>query len=288
LNWAADSVGVDPTILSVRALHNDQGPWRLIVDVRGRRERLVLRSLTPRIDAEMIATGAAALEVAQSCGLPAPRLLAKDLDGSTTGAPATLETFVAGSTSWPRAVSLSRLRAAGAALAQVHAIPLAPRPDLPLRTRPIAVDDFAGDRRQGDMVTSPLLRMADDWIQRMPQPQGATVFVHGDVWPGNMTWIGETTCTLIDWKTAGVGDPGVDIGELRKQIAITYDLEAIAGIVDGWEQATGRSATNVAYWDAVAALNTPTDLGPAITKKRDAFLQAALDRLSSDNWASPP
>jgi aminoglycoside phosphotransferase (APT) family kinase protein len=267
----------------MRALHDDQGPWRLSVDVRGRREHLVLRSLTPRIDAEMIATGAAALEVAESHGLPAPRLLAKDVDGSATGAPATLETFVAGSTTWPRKVPVSRLRAAGAALAQVHAIPLAPRPELPLRTRPIATDDFARDRRQDHMETSPLLRTADEWIQSMAQPQGTTVFVHGDVWPGNMTWIGDTSCTLIDWKTAGAGDPGVDIGELRKQIAITYDLDAIVGIVDGWDQATGKSATNVAYWDAVAALNTRTDLGPVTTKKRDAFLRAALERLSSDD-----
>jgi aminoglycoside phosphotransferase (APT) family kinase protein len=269
-------------IVSVRALHDDQGPWRLSVDVGGRTEHMVLRSLTPRIDAELIATGAAALEVAQSHGLPAPRLLAKDVDGSATGASATLETFIAGSTTWPRALPVSRLRAAGAALAQVHAIPLAPRPDLPLRTRPIAVDDFARDRRQGDMATSPLLRMADERIQAMGQPHGTTVFVHGDVWPGNMTWIGDTSCTLIDWKTAGAGHPGVDIGELRKQIAITYGLNAIVGIVDGWEQATGKSATNVAYWDAVAALNTPTDLGPVTTKKRDAFLRAALARLSSD------
>lgn len=222
----------------------------------------------------MIATGAAALEVAQGHDLPTPRLLAKDLAGYATGVPATLETFVAGSTSWPWATS--RLSAAGAAVAQVHAISLEPRPDLPLRTRPIATDDFAKDRRQGDTPTSPLLRMADELIQSMNRPQGPTVFLHGDVWPGNMAWIGDTDCTLIDWKTAGVGDPGVDIGELRKQIAITYDLEAIAGIVDGWERAMGRSATNVAYWDAVAALNTPTDF---LAGKRDAFLRDALERL---------
>ena len=191
LCWVADSIGSDATIVSVRALHGDQGPWRLSVDVRGRREQLVLRSLTPRIDAEMIATGAAALEVAQSHELPAPRSLARDLDGWAAGVPVTLETFVDGSTTGPRALSVSRIRAAGAALAQVHAIPLAPRPDLPLRTRPIATDDFAGDRRQGVMVTSPLLRTADEWIQSIDQLRGTTVFVHGD--GGRATWRGSAT-----------------------------------------------------------------------------------------------
>jgi aminoglycoside phosphotransferase (APT) family kinase protein len=83
---------------------------------------------------------------------------------------------------------------------------------------------------------------------------------------------------LIDWKTAGVGHPGVDLGELRKQMAIYYGLDAIDAVVDGWELASGRAATDVAYWDVVAALNTRTDLG-SVTGKRDAFLRDALERL---------
>ncbi|MDT5018173.1 MAG: hypothetical protein QOD39_4333, partial [Mycobacterium sp.] len=272
LRWAADSLGGNAIIESVQALHDDQGPWLLRVAVRRRTEHFVLRSLTPRIDAEMIATGAAALEVADSNSLPAPRLIAKDLAGTASGAPATLETFVVCSTVWPRAISVSRLHTAGAALAQVHAVPLTPRPDLPLRLRPIAVDDFAKDRRQGDMATTPLLQTADEWIRSILQPQGHTVFLHGDVWPGNLAWIDNTHCILIDWKSAGAGNPGVDLGELRKQVAIAYGLDQIDAVTEGWQQATGRPATDIAYWDAVAALNTRTDLGPA-TPMRDAFLR---------------
>jgi aminoglycoside phosphotransferase (APT) family kinase protein len=280
LQWVAEAVGGE--VSSVRALHGDQGPWRIRVEVRARSEQVVLRSITPRIDAELIGTGAAALEVAERHRLAAPRLLAKDLDGQVAGAPATLETVIAGTTVWPATASAERLRAAGAALAQVHSIALEPLPDLPLRPRPIAVDDFASDRREGRMPTSSLLRTADDVIRSLALPQGPTVFVHGDVWPGNTAWTDDITCTLIDWKTAGVGDPGVDIGELRKQMAITYGPEAIAGVVEGWEQASGRRATTIAYWDAVAALNTPTDLGPQATARRDEFLRAALDRLSGE------
>lgn len=133
------------------------------------------------------------------------------------------------------------------------------------------------------MATTSLLQSADEWIRGLDPPRGPTVFVHGDVWPGNVVWTDDISCTLIDWKTAGVGDPGVDIGELRKQMAITYGPEAIASVVAGWEQASGRPATNVAYWDAVAALNTPTDLDrPAFTVRRDAFLRGALERLGGE------
>ncbi|MFD3405320.1 phosphotransferase family protein [Kribbella sp. NPDC058693] len=268
MEWVADSIG--GAIRSVQALHDDQGPWRVGVDVRGRERHFVLRSLTPRIDAALIATGAAALEVAEVHGVWAPRLVAKDLDRCVT-----LETVASGNTTWPRTLPVARLRAADAALARVHAIRLEPSPHLPLRIRPIAVDDFARDRRLGNLPTTPLLRQADELIRSLPQPQGETVFVHGDVWPGNLT----STCTLIDWKTAGVGNPGVDLGELRKQIAIAYGATA-PHIVEAWESASGRPATDIPYWDAVAALNTPTTLyNPEATARRDAFLRAALSQL---------
>lgn len=129
------------------------------------------------------------------------------------------------------------------------------------------------------MASSPLLRTADELIQSMPRPQGKTVFVHGDVWPGNVVWTSDRACTLIDWKTAGVGHPGVDLGELRKQLAIMYGADARRSVADGWEEASGLTAADLAYWDAVAALNTRTDIGPVESLRRDAFLRAALDRL---------
>lgn len=122
------------------------------------------------------------------------------------------------------------------------------------------------------------------------------MFVHGDIWGGNMRWSGDTCLALIDWKTAGVGDPGVDLGELRIRMAHQYGLDAAAHVLDGWERERGRQATNVCYWDAVAALNTPTDMAGwpgfdhhgdpvdrrVVTQRRDAFLREALDRLDRE------
>ncbi|WP_344147865.1 phosphotransferase [Kribbella yunnanensis] len=254
LEWVAGCVGGGAVVVSVRPLHGVQGPWLVTVQVGRRREDVVLRAVTPRVDAGMVATGAAALAVAEEFGVPAPRLLGVDLD-----VPATVETVV-GSTAWPERPDIARVHAA---LDRVH-VPLEARPGLPVRTRPIAVDDFARDRRVGAMPSTRLLRLADDVVRGMEVPQGPTVFLHGDVWPGNVAWAGGE-CVLIDWKTAGVGNPGVDFGELRKQMAITYGLRA-----------TGGSA----YWDLVAALNTPTVLDWAqATERRDVFVRDALGRL---------
>jgi aminoglycoside phosphotransferase (APT) family kinase protein len=76
------------------------------------------------------------------------------------------------------------------------------------------------------MPTAELLRRADERVHAIPVPTRPTVFIHGDVWPGNTVLAGDTVRALIDWKTAGVGYPGVDLGELRKQVAIAYGEEA--------------------------------------------------------------
>lgn len=128
------------------------------------------------------------------------------------------------------------------------------------------------------MRTTPLLRTADELVTTYGAPPGEPVYVHGDVWPGNLIWY-DDIAALIDRKTAGVGAPGVDLCELRKQVAITFGREAPAHVLDGWERATGTKAKHVSCWDAVAALNTPTELEGPATSRRDSFLREALARL---------
>jgi aminoglycoside phosphotransferase (APT) family kinase protein len=137
--------------------------------------------------------------------------------------------------------------------------------------------------------TSPLLFLADEVVRRHGRPSGENVLLHGDVWPGNLVWDGDTCVGLIDWKTAGVGHPGIDLGNLRFQADQFHGPDAAELVLEGWEDELGRRAADVAYWDAVAALNTRTDEAPAssgdqegaasATERRDAFLRAALEGL---------
>lgn len=258
----------------MRSLHGGESPWWVgLTAPDGSATSLILRSPSSRITAGQVRTNAAALVVAEKHGLPAPRLVA-------AGAAVSLETVVAGTSDWPAAPSIELLRSAGAALARVHRIVLEPQPDLPFRVRPIAVDDFAGERRAGGMPTTALLQRADDRIRRTKAPDSPLGFVHGDVWPGNTLVLDGRVHALIDWKTAGVGHPGVDLGELRKQVAILYDDNAPGYVLEGWEHATGTRAAAVPYWDAVAALNTPTECySPHATRRRDEYLEAAIARL---------
>lgn len=335
VRWALETVGGDAKLIAATGLRDGGSPWQLDIRRGALSQRVVLR-VSGRVPRQLIATGAAALQLAELSGLAAPRLIASDLDGEVAGAPATLETVLDGSSTAPGRVSPDRLREAGAAIARVHAISCQPQRDLPLRTRPIQVDDHAMHRRWATLYQSSaarqrpvvvgalsqltgwdvdraqrvvegthstaLLQYADDRLKAAKNPQGGeTVFVHGDIWPGNMIWNGDRCVGLIDWKTAGAGDPGVDLGALRLEAALQYGPAAPHHVLDGWQCEAGRFATNVAYWDAVAALNTPTDLddwspgfdqfgqplpGAAVTARRNAFLRDALGQL--DGGLAPP
>ena len=320
LTWAASAVGAHAKVLAVEGLHDGSSPWRLRIDDGGTNREVILRA-AGWIPPHGIRSAAAALRLAEAFGLAAPRLIAADLDGRVSGAPATLETALPGTSESPRQVSVERLREAGAALAKVHAVRLDPTADLPLKVRPTSADDHAMERRWASLYRashpdekpavllalseltgwpvphvertleatgfSPLLQLADDRVRGVARPMVATVLVHGDVHPGNMRWDGDTCLALIDWKDAGAGDPGIDLSQLRMQMEIQYGPDAAEHVLEGWQVQAGRQAANVAYWDAVAALNTPAVLQgqrtpaqqSAATHRRDQFLRTALDRL---------
>lgn len=128
LAWAARCVDGDAGVLGYRALHDGEGPWLVRLSSPRRLTEVVLRAPTSRIDRDFIATNVAALTLAEKHALPAPRLIGADLGGQAAGAPASVETAVPGSSAWPARASADRLRAAGAAIARVHRIPLAPSP----------------------------------------------------------------------------------------------------------------------------------------------------------------
>ncbi len=231
----------------------------------------------------------AALDLAARHDLPAPRLLAAELAGDP---PAVLVEVLAGSSAIPAQPVTARLHALGRAAAALHAIGLEPGPALPRRDRPIATEDFAALRRQ--RPAQPLLMEAEERVAAWPVRE-ADVFVHGDLWQGNALWVGDQLTGLIDWDCAGAGPAGVDLGSLRCDAAVCFHLDAADEVQRAWEQAAGRPAVDSAYWDVVAALSTPPDMGwfpqalagqgradltqDVLVRRRDTFLRAALDRL---------
>ncbi|HEX3815326.1 MAG TPA: aminoglycoside phosphotransferase family protein [Mycobacteriales bacterium] len=329
LAWAAAAIDPAARVARTTSLHDGASPWLLEVRRGDQTDKFVLRVADcDRVWAPAIATAAAGLQIATQHNLPTARLIALDLDGTITGAPSLLETYCPGVSTPPP--DPKALFSAGVGLAALHTIPLAATPDLPVRWHHTPPDDHPGDRRwthryqqapeserrsvlaefveqhpwmspdraldrlRNTPVTALLLEAEQRIGHHHRPPDDVPVFLHADMWFGNTLWSDNHCLGLIDWKSAGVGHPGIDLGSLRLNAALIYGMSAAAEITRGWEETIGRKADAVAHWDAVAALYTPADVGalpaPAgreissveASRRRDAFLLDALDRLDNN------
>ena len=332
LAWASAVLGSEVTV--VRSLRLGGTPWLLqagdlrVSDLQagglragGRNSgglraggrNVVLRVIAARRAGETETEIAAMTHVARvaQAGLPVPELLGYDL-AEQTGYALMLTGQVAGSGVIPAEPDPERLRALGAVAARISSVTLSPTRALPVRYRPIEAEDFARLRRE--QGASDLLRAAEAAVARADAAaaagtsaagagadDGRAGLVHGDLWYGNTLWDEDGRLTaIIDWDCAGVGPAGIDLGSLRCDAAWCHGLAAADDILRGWEAEAGRPARDVAYWDVVASLSSPPDMGwfpesmaaqgrPDLTRevmleRRDAFLAAALSQLGAGSY----
>lgn len=294
LDWVAGLFGGDAVVRVVRGLRAGDNPWLLRIEQDSRTTEAVLKTVNPARPARLF-TEIAALRLAEEHGVAAPRILGYDTGDAGSGSVALLQTVVPGRSAIPIEPTTPRLREMGAVAASLRTITVEPSPQLPVRTRPITARDFARERATGSDPGTALLRHADERLRRHPVPVGTRVLVHGDLWQGNLMWTGDAVTGLIDWDMAGVGDNGIDLAALRLDAALVFDMGAADQVLAGWTDVTGVAPPALAYWDAVAAQNLPSDLAlflatihaqgrddlsaAVLNARRDAFLSAALDRL---------
>lgn len=295
IDWLGRAVGAEVAV--VRGLRQGGNPWLVSLDMGSTVARAVVKEQVADSPGGVV-TEVAALAVSSANGIPAPRLIVCDRDGAAAGVPVVVESELPGGSQIPRVVSSDRLRSAGAAIAALHRVVLVPSAELPLRRRPIPVSDFIAERRSGTTSSTPLLDAAAAAIISLSEPGGAEVFVHGDMWHGNVLWDGERVSGFVDWDMAGVGHPGIDVSSLRLDAALLFGSGAADEVLDGWLDARGaRIFEALEYWDVVAAANTPTDLAVFVSafhsqgredldaallnERRDEFLGSALRRLRS-------
>jgi aminoglycoside phosphotransferase (APT) family kinase protein len=98
---------------------------------------------------------------------------------------------------------------------------------LPRRDRPIGGVDF--DRLRALAPVQELLVRAEH-ARNTYRPQSTDGSVHGDLWQGNSMWNGDRLTALIDWDCAGIGPAGVDLGSLRCDAGLCFDVAAIGDV----------------------------------------------------------
>jgi len=217
----------------------------------------------------------AALAVASTAALPTPELVAVDPDGEASGVPLVLMTWLPGNVVWDPRAPRPWLTRMAELLPAIH------------DAGPIGDDVgkyFNYEQRSYSppkWATNPGVWERAIELFHGPVLDTDRCFVHRDFHPGNLLWRRGRVTGVVDWQSACVGPPSVDIGHCRANVLgyapeladwFTYlaeqamgrpfhpwaDIAALIGMLDGLRttppRPAGRSATETAIEHAVQAL----------------------------------
>ena len=178
---------------------------------------------------------AAVLAFLDGVELPTPRLLAVDPAGDRAGVPSLLMSMLAGRVDWSPTDIDGWLRRLAEPLPVLHATPLPPRGTLPA---------FFGYAQRSYEPPS-WARRPEAWsraVEIFHGPGGAepTACIHRDYHPGNVLWQAGRVTGIVDWASASIGSPSIDVAHCRANLLGRFDVEVADRFTHHWEELTGR------------------------------------------------
>jgi aminoglycoside phosphotransferase (APT) family kinase protein len=183
-------------------------------------------------------------------GLPAPRPLLLDLDGTVYGfdAPTVVMSRLPG-----RAMLMPRdlpahLEQLASTLAKLHQVPVADLGFLPDEHRFVAKHVQRGPSSTDPVEVEVCAVVGSRWpaIDRAPHPR---TLIHGDFWPGNTIWYRERLVGVIDWEMTRLGDPAKDVATCRCDLSMLFGAEAAEAFTRHYEARTGGAVADLSFWD---------------------------------------
>ncbi|MGH2598136.1 MAG: phosphotransferase family protein [Dehalococcoidia bacterium] len=241
--------GLDARVHAVRVALRD-----------GTRTSVVLRRKAPdsrHSTAAQTETEHRTLTLLREAGVPSPRPLLLDAEGCYFDSPAMLMSYDGRPIVAPRNVSLWLSGLADALLTLRAVTP--DRFDLTFL-------DSAGATAVRERIERPLPAAiaADPLAQAVPVAlkrrfpaidwSGACL-VHRDFWPGNTVWRRGRFGAIIDWSTAAVGDPRIDLAQCRVDLAMMHGPEMAEAFLDAHRARTSTLVHDLWFFDLLIGLD---------------------------------
>jgi aminoglycoside phosphotransferase (APT) family kinase protein len=288
LDWVARQVGRGSKVLGVRRMYGGSSTAVHAVDVTGRRGRpheLVLRRfIRPNWKYPGLARREAlVLEALEGARYPAPRLVAVDDGPIECDARALLMTRLPGRVELAPKDIDSWLRRIAHALPPVHEIP----PPDGLRTYRPYTDPRAQDVPSWSKEPRAWRRVLE--LARSRQPRRAPRFIHRDYHPGNILWQRGTMSGVVDWISAALGPPEIDVAHCRVNLVRLHGVGAAERFLAHYASATGTTAGDYEpYWDAIGIADASLEPRVSTQLERDALagLTASKMRRRLDAFAA--
>lgn len=290
LRWARGAVG--SRVVAVQPMTGGVTDSTYLLSTE-RGDELVLRWLPGR-SAEhrrLAAAEARGCRLMAANDVPAPRLVATQLDFADLPGAANLTSWLPGTVDLTRP-STARVATLARAAVAIHQTPVPdddrpedfrlwgpPSPEVPTWTA-----DPGSWRAAFEVLAAgvPLIR---------------STVIHRDFHPGNLLWQGDALTGVIDWAETAWGPADLDVAHCRSNFVLLWDVDVARDFERDYLQAGGRLVEDritAAYWqiaDIVGFLPSPeqelrdllrtrTDLSPpALRQRLDLLLRWSLDRL---------
>lgn len=207
------------------------------------------------------------LQVLGDAGLAVPAPLLFDASGEVLAGPYTVLEYVEGTLEFAPADLEDHVRELAAHLAAIHRLD-ASRFELAFLPRqasgctetwwgapPSGGESFGLGRIRQAMAAAGL-----------PAQGNPPVLLHGDYWPGNVLWRDGRLVAVVDWEDAMLGDPLVDLGKSRLEVAWILGLEAMDTFTRHYRARMDLDYGALPYWDLCAALRLMRIAGPNLAE----------------------
>jgi aminoglycoside phosphotransferase (APT) family kinase protein len=265
VHWALRSIDPSGRILSVEPLNGgiSHANHAIRIETGGAVREVVLRRWVRACPQEED-TGFSAAQEAATYGLlaasavPAPRLLAADLDARDCDVPSLLLTRAPGTTLTAPDDMRGFLDQLAAALPVIHAVD----PERAARTVPPYRPYYTADSLRVPAWT----RAPSAWeraidLAAVPRPTGPAAFIHRDYHPGNTLWLESRLTAIVDWTSASWGPPAVDVAHMRANLAMSHGVKAADEFLEAYVAVVGPYDHDP-YWDMRVAIDFLPELTP--------------------------
>jgi aminoglycoside phosphotransferase (APT) family kinase protein len=258
VHWALQSIDPDGRILAVEPLVGgiSHANHAIRIEAGGAIREVVLRrwvrDCPQEEDTGFSATQeAATYRLLAESAVPAPRLLAADLDARECDVPALLLTRAPGMAPTPPDDMAGFLRQLAAALPAIHAVD----PGRAARTVPPYRPYYTAEAlRIPAWTRAPSAWERASELAAAPRPTEPAAFIHRDYHPGNTLWVAGRLTAIVDWTTASWGPPAVDVAHMRANLAMSFGIEAADEFLAACRAVAGSYAHDP-RWDLLVAVD---------------------------------
>ncbi len=229
-----------------------------IADPGGGIQKWIIRQASEKTQASRPAVAAMEFSLLSALfgqGVPVPRPLLVDGGGEWFDSPTLVLDYLPGDMDFAPGSQPLRAQEVARVTALIHAIDLNSIAEANVPRLGESITELCGEPRRflDESVSEGEIRAT--LLKHWPPPHSnPPVLLHGDIWSGNLLWLGQRIIGVIDWEDAWIGDPLLDVAGVRLDLACTFGFGAMEEFTRAYCARSPADMSSLARWDLVAAL----------------------------------